>query len=214
MRLLLVLSAITLLSLDITACGGASKRTSLTSESSSNVVTAGGAAPTNDHHETTAAIKTAHRPRDSDDGDNDPNSEDDNPILDYGHTAGTAEKKAVTELIEHYYAAVAIGDGAKACSLIVRRVAEKVAEEYGQPPGPSSLRGKTCTAVMSKLFRLRRRQLAAAIPTLELTGVRIEGGDGLALLRFATTPEPRKIAVSRERSGAWKIKELFDSGMP
>lgn len=150
---------------------------------------------------------------DSNDLDEDANTEDDNPIVDYGHAASAADARAITALVKRYYRAAAANDGASACRMLVAIVAEDVPEEYGQSPSPAYLRGKTCAAVMSKLFKLHHRQISAESPTRAVTQVRVGEGKGWVVLQSASTPEPRKIAVRRE-GGLWKIKDLLDSGMP
>jgi hypothetical protein len=196
MKSSVILPIVALLGLGVGACGSARKETF--SKGASTVL--GKAA--------TERIIT-----DSDDKDNDANSDDDIVVLNYGHAARAADERAITTLVNRYYAAAAADDGAKTCSMLYSILAEAVPEEYGQEPAPPALRGTTCAVVMSKLFRQRHRQFAAEAAALEVTSVRVKGTRGLAVLRFATTPEPRKISVRREH-GVWKIKELLDSGMP
>jgi len=215
MKSLLALSAVALLSLGVAGCGGSSKGTDSTPQAYPDAASGSAAGTTASNTTPTAssAMTTGQRAKDSNDLDDDPNSDDDNPIVDYGHAASAPENEAITAVVKRYYAAAAAGDGAKACSMLVSTVAEAVPEEYGEASGPAYLRGKTCAVVMSKLFKRHHRQLADNIATFEVTKVRAEEGKGLVVLRFATTPEPRKIAVRREGS-VWKIKELLDSGMP
>jgi hypothetical protein len=213
MKLLLTLPAVVLLGVGATACGGVGKGPVSASQSSSNAAVAGSAVVR------TASSATPVQPspkKDSDgDGDNLTNSfydTDDKAILAYGHAASAAEVQAVTAVVKRYYAAASAGDGATACSLIYSILAESIAEDYGRPPGPPALRGKTCAVVMSKLFKQRHQQLTADVFTLKVTGVRVDGKRGSALLSFRRMPD-RHILVHRER-GAWKIYTLLDAGLP
>jgi hypothetical protein len=195
----LVLLAIGLLSLSATACGGSSKARSSASQVSSNAptTTASGTAPNGLHV------------KDSNDSDNDPYSNDDNVVLYFGHAASAADRRAVTVLVKRYYAAAAADDGARACPLIYGIIAETIPEEFARAP---QLRGKTCAAVMSKVFKQRHQQVAADIPILKVTGVRVEGKRGIALMYLGTIPE-LSVFVHRE-GGAWKMESLFESGLP
>jgi hypothetical protein len=147
------------------------------------------------------------------DGPNDNPSkpeEDDNGTRYFGREADAAETLAVAGLVKRYYAAGAAGDGATACSLIYSVIARSVPEEYGRPPGPPALRGNTCAAVMSKLFKQRHGLLLADLAKLSVADLRVGGERAVALLSFGRGRE-RYIPVRRERR-VWKIDELFDAG--
>jgi hypothetical protein len=203
-RSLPVLLAVALLSIGIAACGGASKSTGSSQASSNPAVTGGRRA-------TTASTTTAGR--DSADGDKDTEGNDDNPILAFGHAANEADERAITALVKRYYAAAAADNGAAACSLIFVIFQEAIPEDYGQLAGPRALRGKTCAVVMSKLFKLERRQIVVHNSTLKVTSVRVDGKKGYALLRFGTMPEPRFLQVHIE-FGVWKVDSLIDGALP
>jgi len=94
--------------------------------------------------------------------------------------------------------------------MLASTAVEALVEESGDSTDPSA---RTCSAIVSKLLRLHHRQLVAALGTLKVTMVRVQAGIGLVVMRFATTPEPRKIPVRRE-AGVWKMKDVLDSGMP
>jgi hypothetical protein len=151
--------------------------------------------------------------KDSNDLDNDPNSNDDSPIVGYGHAASASEFHAIAMLIKRYYRAAAADEGAKACSMLLSTFAETVAEEDGTASDRPYLRGKTCPVVLSKLFKLRHHEISAQLPSMKVTLARVGSETALVLLSVSTTPEPQKISVAREGS-AWKMKELLDSGMP
>ena len=194
--------AIALLSPSVLACGGTSKDTiGPASQVSAKPRTVDNGAASRDQ------IK------DSNDLDDDSSSDDDSPVVNYGRAASAMEKKSITAVVRRYYAAAVAADGARACSMLVTVVAEMVPEEISQASSPAGLRGKTCAAALSKLFEQRHSTLAANLTALDVTRVRVAGRQALVVLSFATTPEPRKMAVRRE-GGAWKVKELLDSGMP
>lgn len=215
MRLLLTLLAAALLSAATTSCGGASKHAGAApqpaSSTSTLVTTPTTASSAPSTVSTTATTHATGRPKDFSDGDDDSNIADDNVVLEYGHLARPADKQAVTTVATRYYQAAAADNGAEGCALMHAVIVESIPETYDKPGSPA--RGTTCPAVMSKLFAQRHKQLIADLAGLEVTGVRVEGENALALLRLRTTPEPRKIELHRE-GGAWKIWALFDSGLP
>jgi hypothetical protein len=191
MRLLLALLIVALLTGGLSACAGAGKGTGAGSKAS------GGGRANGDY-------------RDNDDGrlpvDNDRIS-----LSGYGHAATGAERSAIVALVKRYYAAAVAGDGARACTLLHSNIARAIPEDYGRL-GPPYLRGgRTCAGVLVLLFKHYRRQLSSEVPHMKLTGVRLEGEEGFALLRFGKTPE-RQIALLREGS-AWKIQAMIDEAM-
>jgi hypothetical protein len=189
MRSLLALLTIAFLSLGATACGRGSRGV--------------GSTPSTTAPRTTQSPFRGDTDRLSDRG----YDKDDDPIHYYGHAANAADERAVTALVKRYYAAGAAGDGARACLLLYSEIAGSVVEQYGRPLGPPALRGKTCAAVMSKLFKQRRRQLAADRATLEVTGVRVEGDRGYALL--SSTKMPVGYIVLRREHDDWKVGALL-----
>jgi hypothetical protein len=208
----LAIALLGLSSLGGAACGGADKDVGSASRAASS--TAPASVPAVTASSVTSIQRSMTRDRDND-YDNKSKSRydrDDNVVLHYGHVASAADKRVIAALVERYYAAAAAGDGAKACPLIFSLLAESVPEDYGQPPGPPSLRGKTCAVVMSKLFKQRHQELAVDAATFEVTGVRVDGKRGLALLSFGSVRD-RNIPVHRE-FGVWKIGDLVDSGSP
>jgi hypothetical protein len=112
--------------------------------------------------------------------------------------------------VKRYYTAAAAKDGLTACSLILSSIAKALPEDYGQAPGPHYLRGgKTCRAVMSRLFTHFHRLLVTDAATLIVAQVRLDTTGGYAVLSFGAKPE-REITVVRE-GGAWKISSMLDS---
>ncbi len=133
-------------------------------------------------------------------------------VLGFGHGASPGDRRTVTRLVKRYYAAAAAEDGATACSLIPSNLARAVPEDYGQAPGPRYLRGgKTCSAVMSRLFTYLHRRMASEAATLKVTRVRLKSKGGYAVLRFNAPPE-RELNVVRE-GGTWKVGSLLDSDL-
>jgi len=208
MRSLLALLTMVLLGLGATACGGGSKGAGSVLRVSSGATAKGGSAariPSN-------TVPTRPQfPGDTDRPSDRRYDKDDDPIRHYGHAASAADERAVTGLVKRYYAAAAAGDGAKACSLIYSLFAKSIVEDYGRPPGPPALRGKTCGAVMSKLFKQRRRQREADNATLKVTGMRVEGNQAYVLLSATTMPVGYTV-VKRERD-AWKMNAFLGGPM-
>jgi hypothetical protein len=137
---------------------------------------------------------------------------DNGGVTGYGKAAAPTEKRAITKLVERYYAAAAAGDGGSACALIYSRLARAVPDEYGRSPGPVAWRGKTCAVVVSKLFKQLHRQVAMDVAALEVRSVRVNARHGLALLGFGRLSEERVISVERE-GDVWKMGVLLDGGL-
>ncbi|HEY5192440.1 MAG TPA: hypothetical protein VIJ39_01050 [Solirubrobacteraceae bacterium] len=183
-KLLLMLLTSTVFSLGVIACGSSSKGSGSPPEGKSGSV----ASTTGEHGNQASGTAT------------------------YGHEASPADKRAITALVKRYYAAAAADNGAQACTLIYSIFEEAIPEDYGQPPGPPGLSGKTCTVVLSKLFRQVPGQPAAVLASTQVTGVRVNGRKGLVLLHSRTMPEG-EITVEREL-GSWKVASLIGSPSP
>jgi hypothetical protein len=123
------------------------------------------------------------------------------------HGRDTSEAGKIAVLVARYYAAAARDDGALAYSMIYSMFEEAIAEDYGQPPGPTYLRGKTCAVVMSKLFKHVPRQPPSVLAHTEITGVHVEGGRGYVQLKSSGMPRG-EIPVEREHR-AWKVQSLI-----
>jgi hypothetical protein len=205
---LLVLLAIASVSLGASACGGGNGTTApshATPTSTSATKTASDPTATG-----SGATRSASAGKDADDGDIDSERNDDGIALNFGHPANEADRRAITSLIKRYYATAAAGDGVKACSLIYFVWVEAIPEDYGFAP---ALRGRTCSVVMSKLFKQRHRQLVAQAAGLDVSHTRVQLKKGLALLRFRGSHEPRYIQVHLERS-TWRIDGLLARALP
>jgi hypothetical protein len=199
-----------------TGCGGSAKPSDHVAKGanlSSKTSSVASGAPATTTVETTSA--PGEPPRDKDnDRDNRTGSyydKDDEAVLRYGRAASPAEERAIVSLVRQYYQAAATANGAAACPLLYSILAEVIPEEYGETSGP--LRGTTCAAVMSKLFKQHQQQLAGELARLKVTGVRIEGTLGWAVLNFGANRPPGHIRT-RIDSGAWRIRELLPAEMP
>jgi hypothetical protein len=204
MRRTLVLAVMALVSVTVFACG-ASKTTH---------------SATRDSHGSTTAIATQPGGYSTKDGDEDyddtghyhgsPANDDQALLASYGPRASPAVTRAVTSLVEHYYAASAAGDGAQACSMLTANLADGLAAGEGQPGGGKS---HTCAAAMSLLLAQQRQNLRGEdVSTMAVTTVRVKGDLGLAVLAFKTTPES-EIVLERE-GHTWKVDALFGGYMP
>jgi hypothetical protein len=187
MRQLLGLPTLMMLGLALAACGSSSGH-------SAPGLTGSSVAQPN--------FSTHHNDRDNDGDHND----DDGKVLFYGHAADAGDQRTSSTLVRGYFAAAAAEDGKRACTLLIQFVAESVPEEDGHSP---QLFGKTCPVVMSKLFKLNHKQLAAKNASLQVLAVRVEGQKALVVLGFPNIPEVRQIA-ERRVAGTWRLLELLD----
>ena len=213
MRSLLALLATVALGFTTVACGSASKIAGTATQTSPSATAAGVDAPrTPPGTAPSPAYTKADRDKDNDIGAPYDDTNNDS-ILDFAHPASAPDKRAITALLNRYYAAAAAGDGAKACTMLPPTLVKIIPEDYGQSPGPSYLRGgKTCSAVMALLFKHFRDQLAAELPLLKVTRVRLDRHHGLAVLNFGRMPE-RQISVARE-GHTWRVEVLLDDELP
>lgn len=150
-----------------------------------------------------STIQSTAKPDRDDDGDN---NNDDSQTLEYGHEATAAERPAILAVLRRYYAAAAAADGAKACALLAPFIAESVVQENGHRP---ELRGSSCSAVMSKLFRHSHTLLSAENATLKVLTVRVQGGKALIVSHSSALREVRQI-TERRIGGRWTVLELLD----
>jgi hypothetical protein len=199
MRPLSALLATAALSFAILACGDAAKKASSRSSSTSTVTST---APSS----VTSTQRTVNNAPDRD-HDDDHNNDD----YAYGHRAGAVDTREVTRLLKRYYTAAVADNGKRGCSLIYSNLVKEIPYFYGNSPNYPALRGKTCAAVMSKVFRPHRRRLIVDLATLEVTELRVKGPEGLALLSFRGMPH-RNILVYHE-GNVWKINELLDMNL-
>ncbi len=157
-----------------------------------------------DDRETPKVDNDSDAPEDNLHPENGSYHDKDDDVAVYGPRAGPSVERTIAALVRRYYAVAASGNGVKACSMMYSIFAEGMAEDYGQPPGPPYLRGKTCGAVMDRMFEHSREQLASRYVVTE---VRVRGNSGFVLLGSRTQPASAMI-VRRER-GIWKINSLL-----
>ena len=206
----LVLFAMVLLGVGASACGS-EKSTNSRPHAASNAAETGTAAITEPGAYSHGDYTKADSDKDNDIGT--PNDTDNGSVLDFALPASATDKRAITAVIKRYYMAAAAADGAQACSLLYITFAEAIPEDYGvSPPGQPYMRGNTCPAVMTGVFKHFHRQIAADDATLKVTRVRLEEHHGFAVLSFGGMPQ-REIPVRLERH-AWKIESMLDNELP
>jgi hypothetical protein len=215
MRLLFVLLGGLLVSVGVGACGG--------TRTSTGVPAVAGASPA---RATGPYLNDGDHDRIGDeDGDNNGDTDNDAPwdykherndngdyhdrddgaTLSLGHAADAATRRAITALVKRYYAAAAVEDGRRACSMLPPELAKAVPLDWGGSNGPEYLRGqKTCQAVMVLLFKHSHDQLSAPVT---VTGVQLNGNSAYAFVGSATMPAGYLI-VQRQH-GAWAIVALL-----
>jgi hypothetical protein len=202
-----VLLASALLALGAGSCAGTGKTTSSTARSASPT-----ASTASDSSPPTRNFTQVDEDKDNDVGAPADDTNNDS-VLAFGRAASAPDKRAITALIERYYATATAADGAGGCSMLYTTIAEAVPEDYGiSPPGPPYARGTTCQAVMTSIFKHEHRQLAAEDAKLRVSQVRLKQNQGLVVLSFGKLPE-RQIQVTREGK-QWKLEALLDSELP
>jgi hypothetical protein len=141
---------------------------------------------------------------------------DDELVRDYGHAVGGGEQRAVAALLGRFYAAVAAGDGAGACSLLYGPLTRApglyraIPKADAPAPGSPLLRGN-CAQVATLLFGIERPELAEH-GRPQLVEARVSGDRGIAVIGFASAPE-RQLPLRRD-GGTWKVAALLDSLIP
>jgi hypothetical protein len=134
---------------------------------------------------------------------------DDGPIRTYGHAANATQEQRLKGIVERYFAAAASGDGATGCLLIDAKFVKVIPEDYGQAPGPTYARGKTCPVVLSAIFKHAHAELSG--PVL-VTAVRIQGNQASVLVG-STTMSARYVSLQHAH-GVWGIVGLLGNPMP
>ncbi len=211
MRLLLAVLVVGGLAACISACGVSNKAPSAASQTTpSDATNAASTAPTDTQP---APLET----KVDADNDNDVGAVDDDKnnkrSFDFGHAADAADTRAITALIKRYYVAAVSENGAAACRMTYSTLEESVPEDYGQsPPGQPFMRGSTCAAVLTLLFKHYHPQLALETPKLTVARVRLVEHHGIVILNFGALPA-RQISVARE-GHIWKLETLLDSEVP
>lgn len=123
----------------------------------------------------------------------------------YGPKAAPFDQRAITAVVQRYYAALSTNEGVLACKLLIKAISEPVPSnnhETGQ-------RSSSCAGAVARLFERYRRQLASAIT---VTGVRVNSNRALAEIGSKTI-SASWILLERE-DGVWKIGQAFGSALP
>lgn len=134
---------------------------------------------------------------------------DDAEIRNFGQAPSPADRRALVALTTRYLKVARAGDGARACALILPGLAAQIPEFYGRNPRPNyfsrgDIRGDTCTAVMTKLFRNYRARLSGRFV---IAGVFVRG-DQARVLVGSTTALAGYLQLWRRR-GSWKVDALL-----
>lgn len=208
MRLAIASCCVVPLCVALMACGASSRNAS-----ESRLA---GSARTDAPRSSTTAQRPAYMRKDADDDyDNTRHRHydlDDDPIRFMGVAASASDARDIIAVVRHYYAVAATGDAGGGCSLLFKPLADALSEEFAGGSGATQTYGGSCSAVLVKFFKLHHRQFVERNASIEVTGTRVEGERGLALLRFKMITD-HHIRLSRER-GRWTIRQLFDEGMP
>jgi hypothetical protein len=133
----------------------------------------------------------------------------DTSIQKYGSKAGSSDSGTIASAVTRYYAAIAAGDGAAACSLLAPSVARAIVKTFSRAP---ALRGKGCSEIIPKLLKVGAGPTRAAFVGVKVTSVRVDGNRAFALLHSRETPSG-EIPMIRE-AGTWKVNALIGSNLP
>jgi hypothetical protein len=136
---------------------------------------------------------------------------DDREVRYFGHPASEQDRRSITALIDHYYAAAAAGDGGVACSMIDASLVDALVAQPGRVSATPSSADRSCATAMSRLFAHVPGRSAADMATTKVIGVRVRGSEGLALLHLRDSAT-RDMPVARE-GGAWRVEAFFDNGL-
>jgi hypothetical protein len=130
-------------------------------------------------------------------------------VRSYGTKADAAAETAIATAVKDFYVAKSAGDSAQACALLARPTREALIDTLAQS---GRLEGKGCPAVLASLLADQAPRYRDRIAGVEVTGARVRGGRGLALIEIEATPE-EVIPVRREH-GSWKVAALAGSEIP
>lgn len=128
----------------------------------------------------------------------------------FGSVAGTADARAIAMLAKRYYRLAAADDGAAVCAMIYWPVSEAMSEGNGSEG--SSRHGDTCAAIVTRLLRPERSQLALKAHELKVVEVLVQGERAWIVMTFAGTRE-RHLVLHREGNG-WALLTFQDRGLP
>ena len=130
-------------------------------------------------------------------------------VRSYGTKADADAETAIATAVKDFYAAKSAGDGAQACALLARPARKALIDTLAQS---GRLEGKGCPAVLSSLLADQAPQYREGIAGVEVTGARVEGDRGLALIEIEAIPE--EVIPVRREDGSWKVAALAGSEIP
>jgi hypothetical protein len=134
---------------------------------------------------------------------------DDNEILArFGHPTSPAEARAITAVVERYYAVARAGDGRKACAMMLPSVAEGTALNFGQYGYSYASKAKTCQSAASLIFKHLHHRLSAPVVAMNV----IVNGEHAYVLLGSTTMPAGFITLQRWH-GAWIMSEPITGDM-
>lgn len=135
---------------------------------------------------------------------------DDAAIFSYGHAPDADDRRAITTIVKHYYAAATAENGFLACSLLLPSVEQLVPSEYGGGGGPAYLRGdKTCHGVLSMLFAHLHDQLTEGA---DVVSVRVAGNEAQVVV---SSRKLRASYLTLQRQGdSWRVRGLLGQPLP
>jgi hypothetical protein len=136
--------------------------------------------------------------------------QDDDPVLNLGKAADSAESVKITRLLKAYYAAAASGRAAKACSMLYSVAVRSILEEERRPLGHLKER---CAAVVGPLFARQHRDLVADVKSFTIVRMRTQGDNGRVVLHLPSAFKAREIDIRRV-GGSWQVAQALDGAMP
>lgn len=168
------------------------------------VATVSACAASNEGSGDGSAAAGQHRKKDRD-NDQD-NNNDDQHVLAFGRPANPSDDQQIRALVAGYFTAAAAANGKTACGMLTPFIAESIVERYGHA---GHLKGSTCAAVMTKLFREHHALLAGKHATLQIGRIGVEGDRSLVELEFSSIDEARQV-TARRVEGKWTMLTLLD----
>lgn len=135
---------------------------------------------------------------------------DDSSTTNFGHSAGFADRRAVTTLVYRFYAFAKARDGDGACRLLAPVFVQIAAEfRYHHVTGRRPGIREACRETMAEMFAKNAAEYARGIG-LPVASVLVKGDEAVLLLASRDLPAVR---VVRER-GVWKLGSFFDRTLP
>ena len=127
----------------------------------------------------------------------------------YGGQADEAAKSDIAAAVKDFYAAKAAGDAARACALLAGVTREALVETMARS---SAVKGKDCAAIVGRLLTGQEPGYRERIKGVEVTGARVSGDRGLALIDIEAIPE--EVIPVRRESGSWRVAAIAGSEIP